>query len=219
MKSLELLRQEESQQRVYRTKTNIIDSVRGFVVYFRQKHPQTDWSSCCELLAEYPTKIPSYDFTVRHMIQWGKADARVIEDAFQISLPQSIHELYSQIQEAVLFWRDIIHILNPNDAVSWERQNREWEDTENGPFRLIRFIESRWYGGSIGIRKSVSDDKWRIYYAAVDDGPGYEDKSHDGFDLADDLDSWLQYMMANDGAFSPAERHHVQAARLITRIA
>jgi hypothetical protein len=152
------------------------------------------------------------------MIRWGKADARMIEDAFQIKLPDSIHELYEHIQEAYLVWRNIIHIMHPEEVISWERQNREWEGKASGPVRLVRFIQSRWTSGDIGFRKSVSDDKWRIHYFAVDDGPDYEAASHDGCDLADDLDSWLQYMMANDVAFSPDEQDHAQAEYLITRI-
>lgn len=217
MKALDLLRQEASERRVYRTTSDIMDTISRCVADFQQRYPDTDWSPSSELVAGKRNK-GEYDFAVRHMIRWGKADARVIEDAFQVKLPDSIHELYAHIQEAYLVWRNIIHIMHPDEVVSWERQNREWEGKGGGSVRLVRFIQSRWTSGDIGFRKSVSDDRWRVYYAAVDDAPGHEDASRDGHDLADDLDSWLQYLMTNDGAFSPDEQDHAHAEYLIARI-
>jgi hypothetical protein len=217
MKALELLQQEAGQRRLYRTDSDILETISPLVGYFQRKYPDSDWGNCCELVSGRYGK-GSYDLSVRHMIRWGKADARVIEDAFQISLPPFIHEMYSQIQEAILVWRNIIHILPPEEVVAWERQNREWEGKEGQPVRLVRFIQSERLSGDIAIRQSVSDNKWRMFYVTVDDDSDYDDQRLDQHTLSEDLDSLLQYMMANDGAFSPSEYHQSQVARLITRI-
>ncbi len=218
MKALELLRQEADQRRVYRAEMDIVDTITPLVDYFGQKYPDTDWRSCCEVISDQGGKWP-YDLAVRHMIRWGKADARVIEDAFQISLPPFIHELYSQIEEAVFIWRNVVRLMPPEEVVAWERENREWEDKEGQPVRLVRFMKSRRLSGDIAIRRSVCDDQWRMYYVSVDDDSDYDEERLDQYTLAEDLDSWLQYMMANDGAFSSSEYHQAQAARLIKRIA
>lgn len=91
-----------------------MDKIDSLAALFQQKHPETDWSDCRELLSADDPNTGNYDFAVRHMIRWGKADARIIEDAFQISLPPSVHELYAHIQEAILIWRNIfIFLLQP----------------------------------------------------------------------------------------------------------
>ena len=217
MKALELLRQEAEQRRVYRTETDIVDTIQPLVDYFGQKYPDTDWRDCCEVVSGKCGK-GAYDLAVRHMVRWGKADARVIEDAFQISLPPFIHELYSQMQEAVFIWRNVVHLMPPEEVVSWERENREWEDKEGQPVRLVRFMNSRRHSGDIAIRRSVCDDHWRMFYVSVDNEPDYDEARLDQYTMAEDLDSWLQYVMANDGAYSPSEYHQAQAARLISRI-
>lgn len=217
MKSLELLRAEAAQKRMYRTRSNVFEKIGSLTELFQQRYPQTDWSYARERSHDDPS-TGNYDLAVRHMIKWGKADARIIEDVFHIRLPQSIHEMYAQIQEACLIWRNIIHILHPKDVVAWELQNREWEGKTNQPVRLVRFIQSERTSGDIALRKSVSDNKWRIHFCSIEEGPNYESPSHDGCDLAEDLDDWLMYMMAHDGAFSPDENDHAQAACLIERI-
>jgi hypothetical protein len=217
MKALEQLRQEEEQRRVYRTETEIVDKITPLVDYFGQKYPDTDWRSCCEVVSGKCGK-GQYDLAVRHMIRWGKADARVIEDAFQISLPPFIHELYSQMQEAVFIWRNVIRLMPPEEVVAWERQNREWENKEGQPVRLVRFIDSRSYSGDIAVRQSVCDDKWRMYYVSVDDDSDYDDAKMDQYTLAEDLDSWLQYVMANDGAYGDSDYHQEEAGYGICRI-
>lgn len=214
----DMLRQKECERRIYRTDSDFLGKIEPLAQWFCDKYPgNRQPKHYCELVSGRYGK-GSYDFAVRHMIRWGRADARLIEDAFQISLPPFIHEFYSQVQEAVLVWRNIIHILPPEEVIAWERQNREWEGKGNGPVRLVRFIKSYSVSGDIAIRRSVSDDKWRMFYVSVDDEANYEEARLDHYTLAEDLDSWLQYLMTNDGAYSQDEFHQSEAAYLMTRV-
>jgi hypothetical protein len=51
MKALDLLRQEASERRVYRTTSNIMDTISRCVADFQQRYPDTDWSPSSELVA------------------------------------------------------------------------------------------------------------------------------------------------------------------------
>jgi hypothetical protein len=221
MKSLELLREEATRKRVYRTSSNIFDKIDSLVGLFQQRHPETDWSDCRELLSAYDPSTGSHDFAVRHLIKWGKADARIIEDAFQITLPPYVHEWYSHIQEAILIWRNVFHLMHPAEVVAWERQNREWLDMkpDEPPTQFVRLLKCESIAADIALKKNAKDGQWRVFIIGPDHDSIYtDDPINDQFPLAEDLDSWLQYVMESDGAFSPHEVYQEQAAYLIERI-
>lgn len=219
MKSIELLRAEAAQKRVYRTSSNIFEKIESLTEQFQQRHPETDWSYSHER-SNHDPRTGNYDLAVRHMIKWGKADVRIIEDAFEISLPPSIHELYAHIQEAVLIWRNIFHLMPPAEVVAWEKQNREWlmMDPNEPPVQFVRLMSCVSASGDIALKKCANDDQWRVFYVSPDHDSVYENNPlNDQYPLAEDLDSWLRYVMEKDGAFSPSELYQEQAAYLIER--
>lgn len=220
MKSIELLRTEAEQKRVYRTRSNIFEKISSLTELFQQKYPETDWSYARERSDDDPS-TGNYDLAVRHMIKWGKADARIIEDAFEIRLPSCIHELYANIQEATLTWRNVFHLMSPAEVVTWEKQLREWLDMapDDPPVQFVRFMKCETASGEIALKKCARDDKWRVFHVSVDHDTAYEDNPlNDSSPLAEDLDSWLQFVINNDGAFSPHELYQEQSAYLIERI-
>jgi hypothetical protein len=221
MKSIDLLRAEATQKRLYQTRSNIFDKIDSLAALFQQRYPELDWTDCRELLSDDDSKTGNYDFAVRHIIKWGRADARIIEDAFQISLPPCVHELYSQIQAAVLIWRNVFHLLPPSEVVAWELQNRAWLDMDlnEPPIQFVRLMKCESASGDIAIKRSAKDNKWRVFHISVDHDSIYtDDPLNDQFPLSEDLDSWLQYLIENDGAFSPEVLYQEQAAYLIDRI-
>jgi len=153
---------------------------------------------------------------LKHMIHWGKADARIIEDAFGVELPSCVHDFYSEIKECVLNWKESYQILSPQDVVDWEKLNRETSDEEDLPIRLIRFCKVVASSDSISLRKNTKNDHWNIQYNSLD----YRTKVFQSaeFDteliLADNLDEWLLKLMANDGILDPDEPQYLPLERI-----
>ncbi|MBE7495570.1 MAG: hypothetical protein HS117_11530 [Verrucomicrobiaceae bacterium] len=213
MKSVEKLKIEARQTRYYRTASNYIYHLDWHVaeLSMRVRSKEWEWEDCARLVRGNPN-IEPYDLALKHMIHWGKADARIIEDAFGVSLPPSVHEFYTEIQEAVLVWRNIFHFLHPKDIVAWEKECRAACKHENLPVRLIRFCKLV-TGDSVALRLNERSGKWSIVHAPVQtpteeiQSPLYDDPE---YQLSDDLDNWLLWLMQHDGLICQDERQWVE---------
>jgi hypothetical protein len=211
MKSIEQLKIDADVVRLYRSSSTYIDYAQWHVADFSHRLPGSNWADYVRIVRGNPDREP-YDMALRHMIHWGKADARVIEDAFGVSLPPSVHEFYSEIQEAVLFWKEIFHFLHPRDVVAWEREYRMLCEDDDLPVRLIRFCKLR-TGASVALRLSERGGKWSIVHASVDtpteeiQSPLYDDPE---YQLSDNLDNWLLWLMQHDGLICLDERQWVE---------
>lgn len=203
MKSLNMLKLEAETSRVYRVNNNQFEYIDWHVRDMIERIPGKDWSSCCSVIKGQPNKTP-YELELKHMIQWGRADARVIEDAFQVTLPDCVHSFYSEIQEAVLNWKNTYHILRPEHVVAWEKLYRDLCEDTYLPVNLIRFCKLDRTGDSIALRKHTQTGRWHIDYAAVDQST--EEIQSSDFDeepLATSLDDWLIDLINNDGVIDP----------------
>ncbi len=198
MRSIDLIKAQASETRVYRTTFNIADDLMWHVNDFNARLPGTNWHEFCQALPKNPDG--SHDMALRHMIHWGKADARVIEDAFQVTLPPSVHAFYAEIQEAVLNWSHTYHIMRPEHVVAWEREYRELSEDTDLPVRLIRFCKMPVTGVSIAFRQHPQTDAWNIGWTSVDDlTEELQSLAGDFCMVAEDLDQWLVHLLDNDG--------------------
>ncbi len=214
MTSLEALKLEADHSRVYRTRTPMCDDVLWHVSDMTTRIPGIDWAACCRFPKGPPKREP-YEIEVKHMIHWGRADARIIEDAFEVTLPAYVHEFYSEIRECVLNWKYSYHILDPESVVEWERFHREEEGIESLPVNLIRFCKIAGSSDSIAFRKHTQSGRWNITYAALCDATDYlQSSACDTSDLDEDLDSWLQRLKANDGILHDHDRNITDVERV-----
>ena len=214
MKAVEALKQEENHSRIYRTRTPMYKEVMWHVSDMKTRIPSVDWAGCCKLL-HGPPKNDFYEIEVKHMIHWGRADARIIEDAFQVSLPDDIHEFYSEIQECVLNWKYAYHILRPEDAVDWETFYRQEEGCNHPPVNLIRFCKISGSSDSIAFRKHTQTGKWQIDYARLYvSTEELQSPKYDTTCLAEDLAGWLQRLRSNDGILHEDDRRLTAVERI-----
>lgn len=214
MRSIEILTQEAQHSRVYRTHTPMCDEVLWHVSDMTARIPGIDWSDCCKFPQGPPKKAP-YEIEVKHMIHWGRADARIIENAFKIKLPDYVHEFYSKIQECVLNWKYSYQILRPEVVVEWEKFHREEEGDGGLPFHLIRFCKISGSSDSIAFRKHNQTGRWNIDYASVSDTTEeIQSSKYDSAYLAEDLDEWLQKLISNDGILHSDDRRLTTVERL-----
>lgn len=214
MQSLEALKQDADQSRVYRTRTPMCDEVLWHVSDMTTRIPGIDWAACCQF-PKGPPKTAPYDIEVKHMIHWGRADARIIEDAFKVTLPTYVHELYSEIRECVLNWKYSYQILDPESVVEWEKFHREEEDIQSLPVHLIRFCKIAGTSDSIAFRKHTQSGRWNIIYAALCDSTDYlQSPECDTSDLDEDLDAWIHRLRTNDGILHDDDRKITAVERI-----
>ena len=206
MKSIDLLREEEKHSRVYRTHTPIRREVLWHVSDMNARIPGIDWTDCCKFPNIAPRK-DSYDIEVKHMIHWGRADARIIEDAFHVVLPNYVHEFYSEIQECVLNWKYSYHILRPEDVVDWETFYRGEEGKHDLPFNLIRFCKVSSSSDSIAFRKNTRTGQWNIVYSSLYiSTEEFQSAKYDSDYLAEDLDAFIFKLTSSDGILHSDDR-------------
>lgn len=214
MKALEALKQDADLSRVYRTQTTMCDDVLWHVSDMTTRIPGIDWAGCCKFPKGPPKREP-YDIEVKHMIHWGRADARIIEDAFKVTLPAYVHELYSEIRECVLNWKYSYHILDPKSVVEWERFHREEEGADSLPVHFIRFCKVSGSSGSIALRKQTQTGKWHVDYASLyETTEEAQSSKYDDTHLSEDLDGWIQRLMANDGILHDDDRNITAVERV-----
>lgn len=173
-----------------------------------QKYPDTNWHECAQVIAGKPGK-GVYDVEVNHMVEWGRSDARIIEDAFQVKLPESVHLFYRHITEAVFLWRKAYHFLSPDAVVAWEREYRQLTEAEDLPVRLIRFCKTD--GDSIAFRFNPVSRNWSIVFAAYyDSTEQIQNALWDGGSVTEEIDQLLGLLMQQDGLLYPEERCEVE---------
>lgn len=214
MKALEALKQEADHSRMYLTGTPMCDEVLWHVSDMTTRIPGIDWAGCCKFPQGPPKRAP-YEIEVKHMIHWGRADALIMEDAFQVTLPDYVHEFYSKIQECVFNWKYSYQVLRPEDVVAWEKFHREEEGNKSLPVHLIRFCKIAGSSDSIAFRKHTQTGRWNIIYAALCDSTDYLQSSEcDTSDWDEDLDAWLHRLMANDGILHDDDRKITKIERI-----
>jgi hypothetical protein len=214
MNAIEALKQEENQSRIYRTRTPMYKEAMWHVSDMTNRIPGVDWASCCQFPKGLPKRDP-YEIEVKHMIHWGRSDARIIEDAFQVSLPDDIHAFYSEIQECVLNWKYGYHILRPEDAVDEERFYRQEEGCDHLPVGLIRFCKITGSSDCIAFRKHTQTGKWQIDYASLYVSTEEQQSlKYDTTCLAEDLAGWLQRLRSSDGILHEDDRRLTAVERI-----
>lgn len=201
------LRKEAICDRTYRGRSHYSDEAAWYVSQMSQRYPDTNWREYANITAE--TAGCHYDIKVKHMIRWGRSDARIIEDAFQVKLPDSVHEFYSQITEAVFLWRKIFHFLPPDDVVAWERECRQLTECEELPVHLIRFCKTD--ADSLALRFNFRTGNWNIVFAAYyDSTEEIQSPSSDNTYIAETLDQLLDLLLRQDGLIYLEEMCHMQ---------
>ena len=190
------LSKEASCDRIYRGHSNYSDEAAWYASHMSQRYPDTNWQEYTSILSNVPGH--HYDIKVKHMIQWGRSDARIIEDAFQVQLPDSVHEFYQRVTEAVFFWRKTYHFLCPTDVVLWEREIRHLTECEHLPNHFITFCRTD--GDYLGFRFNPRQKTWTIFYYTADEFlEDIQSPANDESHVCEKIDDLLQLLMQQDG--------------------
>lgn len=204
MNTYAALKEESEHVRVYRGKSNYCDEAAWYASYMARKYPDSDWQNYPRIVAGLPEQ-GAYDIAVKHLIQWGSSDACIIEDAFHLKLPESIHAFYRNVTEAVLLWNKVFHFLHPIDVVAWEQEARQSSDCKNLPIQMIRFCKTD--ADSLALRYNPRNDSWNIVFAAYYEpteeiqSPQWDEQS-----IARDIEEVLDLLMRQDGLIFLEER-------------
>lgn len=201
MKFIDILRILENQDRVY--------SSNGW--YPRYTTPCYDWIQKADLKNNYfkPQELPHLEedefghrdqTLVRSLVEWGRADATVIEKHFDVQLPNWVHEFYRKVVRAVVYLRNPIVILAPQEVVEFETLRRN-AHAEKLPIRQVGFAHAGISGASFAFRQSVTKQVWEIAFSSLDCTLD-EEQSEQMESLVEydsDFDCWLTRLYETDG--------------------
>jgi hypothetical protein len=196
-----LLANAANESRSYESRSIYLSKLEQCVSAYKNAYLEKDWSNVLKITRRLRGKKP-YKIRVRHLIRFEKADATIIEHAFGVSLPESVHRFYNEVTECVLTLRNLVVILTPEEVVKLETKYREIERSvglKEEPVRLIRFALNATTGECFAFRKRVSDDKWAIGLTWDEQQTAYFQSAELDSIGDPDIDTWMERLLSTDG--------------------
>ncbi|MCF7786952.1 MAG: hypothetical protein K9N47_12575 [Prosthecobacter sp.] len=139
----------------------------------------------------------------KHAVVVGKADVVELERFVNADLPLCLQDFYAQIAECLLLLRYPVRIYSPLTLVNVENEIRAAEKIAGCPVpdsvTLLRLVEIPGFSASFGLRKFMSDGRWRMVHCGDETTAELQD-SDDLWRPVDceEFDDWIRRIIETD---------------------